>query len=54
MSNKNDNPGRGDPHHPQYNELKIQVFDAILDFVIALVQRVEPDDSEEETGQDSQ
>ncbi len=37
-----DNPGvgRGDPHHEQYDDLKLAIVDAVMDFVIALATRV--------------
>ncbi len=41
MSRRDDNPGRGDPHHPQYDELKIAVMDALIDLITAMAQRVE-------------
>ena len=47
MAGRDDNPGRGDPHHPQFDELKIKVFDAVMDFIVALTGRVSLDDGDD-------
>lgn len=47
MAKRDENPGRGDPHHPQYDELKIQLVDILLDFFIELTSRLEIKDEDE-------
>ncbi len=46
MAGRDDNPGRGDPHHKQFDDLKIKLIDLLIDFALELVERIGDDEEE--------
>lgn len=49
MAGRDDNPGRSDPHHPQFDDLKIKLVDLAIDFVMELIERLGEDEDETTT-----